>query len=52
VIRQDYGSLDREGMPCAHLAKRGPQEPDMLDQHLAPPVSQIDRKEIASVGRM
>ena len=48
VIRQDHGSLDREGMSCAHLTKHGPQKDDMFGQQHKPPVGQINREEVAA----
>ena len=38
VIREDHGGVDREGMPCSHLAKRRPQQDNMLGQQCAPAI--------------
>jgi anti-sigma regulatory factor (Ser/Thr protein kinase) len=50
VIRKDNGSFDREGMACAHLAKRRPQQDNMIGQQAEPAVGQVDRKEVAAAG--
>ena len=50
VIRQDHGAFDRKRMPCTHLAKRRPQQSDMLGQQAEPAVGQVDRKEVAAAG--
>ncbi len=44
VIRENHGSFDREGMPCAHLAKGGPQYVNMVGQQRAPAIGQIQRE--------
>src|SRR5437867_1052340 len=48
VIRQNNGSLDREGVTCAHLAKRSPQQVNVVGQQHASAIGEIDREEITA----
>jgi hypothetical protein len=48
VIREDHGGFDREGMPSAHPAKRGPLYANVVRQQCAPAIGQIYREEITA----
>lgn len=50
MVRQHDNRIDRKGVLLPDPAKDGPQQADIREEQAAPPIGQIDRKEISTSG--